>query len=145
MTHSGTETEGLTPNKEKSLIAWTHRQNLALHPSPENALETCTIWDEVGFRPPICLMLGIEMLHHIGMTEDAGSDTITALVSEILTRLSGSDMPQEKYIITDQADLIRTAIAYGIPVASRRPDEIAQAITGEIVVDYLPCQKNFEY
>lgn len=145
MTHSGIEAERLTPGKEKSVMTWAHRQNLAMHSSPENSLETYTIWEEAGFRPPISLILGIEMLHQIGMTEDAGGETTTALVSEILARLSWADMPQEKYIITDQAEMIRTANAYGIPVAERRPEEIARAITGEIVADYLPGRKTLEY
>lgn len=145
MTPSGTEAEGLTPNKEKSVVEWAHRQNLPMPPSPENTLETCTIWDEVGFKPPISLMLGIEMLHHIGMTEDACDESITSLAHEILARLSGANMLQEKYIIADQAEMIRTAIAYGVPVAGRRPEEIAQAITEEVVADYLPCRKNLEY
>ncbi|HDS63202.1 MAG TPA: hypothetical protein ENN52_03555 [Methanofollis liminatans] len=74
------------------------------------------------------------------MAEDTGGDTLRSLASEMLARLQGTCTSREECVITDQEEMIRTAIAYGVPVAGRRPEDVARAITGVIIADYLPDQ-----
>jgi hypothetical protein len=96
------------------------------------------IWDESGFWPPWSLALGIELLHRLSMMEDTPEESLWSIAYEIVSRLDEMDTPQEEYIVANQADMIRMAVACGIPVAGRRPEEIARAIVREIVADYLP-------
>ncbi len=86
---------------------------------PALSLETSAIWDESGFLPPERLALEIELLHHLCMAGSSGGDLIRSLVQEILAR---TEDPQalDDYIVTEQREMIRTAIACGVPVAGRR-------------------------
>jgi len=138
MTHSGTEAEGLTPCKERSVAAGFCRHGAAPDPLPAIPFETGTIWEESGFKPPWSLALGIELLHRLSMAEDTPEESLRSIAYEIMSRVGEMDTPEEEYIVADPAHMIRTAVAYGVPVAGRIPEEIARAIVREIVADYLP-------
>lgn len=122
-------------------MAGVCRDRTATRPPSAIPLETCAIWDESGFWPPWSLALGVELLHHISMVEDTPDEPLGSLAYDLLAWLHKAYVPWDGYIITDPAEMIRTAIAYGVPVAGRRPEEIAQEIVHEIVADYLPDRK----
>lgn len=142
MTDSGTETEGITPCKERSVGTGVCRPGAAMYPLSAVPLETCSIWDESGFWPPGYLALGVELLHHLGMAEDAGDDAFRTLAYEMLARMQDPCTSREECVITDQEEMIRTAIAYGVPVAGRRLEDVARAIARAIIADYLPDQRS---
>ncbi|MDD3112038.1 MAG: hypothetical protein PHU26_07075 [Methanofollis liminatans] len=76
------------------------------------------------------------------MAEDAGDDAFRTLAYEMLARMQDPCTAREECVITDQEEMIRTAIAYGVPVAGRRPEDVARAIARAIIADYLPDQRS---
>lgn len=137
MTNSERRTDVLTSCEAQSIIRGVCRSGVTPCRRPALSLETSAIWDESGFLPPERLALEIELLHHLCMAGSSGGDLIRSLVQEILAR---TEDPQalDDYIVTEQREMIRTAIACGVPVAGRRLEDVARAIARAFIADYLP-------
>lgn len=98
--------------------------------------ETCQVWTEAGFLPPVSYRQAVALLHHLAMEEEPAA----SLLSYALT--AAGEIPEShpgtwgSYRILDPGRLRRIAKEYGIDPVDRGDDEIAHAVTLAIIGEY---------